>query len=117
MMRAESISTGESLVNVSEEERVRLNNKEITPEIAKLFLLAHKLPVTVEFSKRQTKKRWGSAWSKTRRMVLYRHTVWMFLHELAHIIAGNNEGHSRMFAIVLQGLYSKWTKLEGGTTS
>lgn len=106
-------STGESLVNVSVSERLRLLNEEITPDTAKLFLIAHKLPVTVEFSRRDTKIRWGTAWAKKRKIILYRHCIWMFLHELAHVMAGPGEHHGELFALALQGLYLKWKELEG----
>ena len=103
--------TGDSYVQVHQAEMIRLENRPITPEEAGLFLQWQQIPCTVEFSWRDTKRQWGTAWTKSRRVVLYRHSVWTFLHELAHIVAGHH-GHAGDFPVALRGLYLAWREIE-----
>lgn len=112
-MESAGIGTGECLVRVPRSERIRLNNTPLDIEQAEMFLMWQRLPVKVEFSYRATSQRWGSAWPKEGRMVLYRHAVWIFLHELAHLLADPNEHHGSQFARCLEGLYLKWKEIEG----
>lgn len=105
------VGTGEARVSVSHAERVRLNNKEITPDVASLFLTAHQIPAKVEFSQRATMNAWGTCWSEEMRIILYRHSVWTFLHELAHVLTPKDR-HAGMFPIALKGLYLKWKEIE-----
>lgn len=107
-----SIGTGESYVRVPRAEVLRLNNTHITPEIAELFLLANMIPCQVEFSSRDTKRRWGTAFARSKRVILYRHTVWTFLHEVAHTIADVAEHHGPQFGQILDALYLKWKVVE-----
>src|SRR4030042_4822372 len=108
MDRTDKIGTGEDLVRVPLAERIRLNNTPLNIGDAQAFLEWQQLPVRVEFSYQHTKRRWGSAWPKERRIVLYRHTVWIFLHDLAHVLCNPGEHHGHRFARCLEGLYLKW---------
>jgi hypothetical protein len=103
--------TGNSYVGVEWSEMVRLQNTPVDKEQIKLFLTWQQMAVTVELSSRQTRKRWGSAWPKKKRIVLYRQSVWTFLHELAHVLTPGDH-HSGMFPAALHGLYLKWKEIE-----
>jgi predicted metal-dependent hydrolase len=92
-------------------DRINWNNTPLSPEVARRFLDSIDMAdTTVTFSKRKTKRRWGTAWKKTNRITLYRHSVWMFLHELAHIKAPVKSGHGREFAQALDDLFAAWQK-------
>lgn len=103
--------TGEYYVEVTRDERIRLNNKPIDGDKTTLFLKWQNVPAKVEFSNRTTKYRWGTTWQKRKRIVLYRHSVWVFLHELAHLVAPQ-DNHGPDFGVALRGLYLQWLKLE-----
>ena len=103
--------TGEYYVHVSRDERIRLNNEPITGEKATLFLMWQNIVASVEFSNRKTEYRWGTCWQKSKRIVLYRHSVWVFLHELAHLVAPD-DNHMGDYPTALRGLYLQWLKLE-----
>lgn len=111
MEKVARTGTGEAYCITSHAERVRLHNIEIQPDMALAFLQWQQIPAKVEFSQRATQRRWGTAWTKSRRVILYRASVWTFLHEIAHIVAGN-PGHGPDFGQVLHALYLKWKELE-----
>ncbi len=107
-------SVGERYVTVALADRISFNNAPISPEVAQRFLeLVGAGNVCIEFSARKTRCRWGTAYKKKGRIVLYRHSVWMLLHELAHIQAPAGAKHSRVFARVLDGLFAKWQQATG----
>ena len=107
------IGTGNSYVQVNSAEILRLENTPITAEQIGLFLGWQQIPARVELSSRNTKQRWGTAIASEGRIILYRHSVWTFLHEIAHIIAGHKCGHSGDFPVALRGLYLAWKEIEG----
>jgi hypothetical protein len=93
---AKRSGTGNSTCPVSEMERVRLQNHIIDDSVVSDFMqflydMGEDI-ISVELSHRQTTQRWGTAWTAKRRVVLYRHTAWTFLHEVAHVI---NDGDAR----------------------
>lgn len=104
-------STGERYVSIPIQIRVTLNNTPLTIDIVNDFLDYAQLgDVSVILSLRQTKHRWGTAWKKQKRVVLYRHSAWMLLHELAHIKAPNKSGHNCDFGRTLDDLYAQWVE-------
>lgn len=110
--RVHSIGTGESYTRVSRTEILRLTNAPIDMETAKLFLIANQIPCKITFSNRKCKMQWGTAWRKDKRIVLYRHCVWTFLHEVAHTIADPGIHHGPQFGLILSALYLKWREVE-----
>ena len=111
MEHVKECGTGNSYVQVAQSEMLRLENVPLSMEMATLFLHWQKISLTLEFSQRDTKSRWGTAWPKKRKVVLYRHSVWTFLHEVAHVVAGHH-GHVGVFPVALRGLYLAWRELE-----
>lgn len=71
----------------------------------------------VTLSNRKTVKRWGTACPDKTKILMYRHSVWIFLHELSHLISppvrvGNKwDIHGQHFGSTLTKLYQIW--LEG----
>lgn len=104
--------TGESRCRSSQDLRLELNNMQITPSMAKAFADAiypgHLFRFT--FSSRRTKNRWGTAWLSEGRLTLYRHSVHVFLHELAHL--STREAHTARFARELDKLVAAWRPFE-----
>lgn len=82
--------TGNKSCRVNADEKLRLTNVLIdraqANEFLKVLYATGEAPILVDFSNRRTSTRWGTAWSIMRRVTIYRHTVWVFLHELAHIL-------------------------------
>lgn len=114
--------TGNKSTPVAQAEKVRLANVIIENSEARDFMEVlydtGEKSIRVELSRRRTSRRWGSAWPLDRRVVIYRHTVWVFLHELAHILdvkksfTGQtvyaNRPHGRDFGMCLKTLYDLW---------
>ncbi|MCK9506041.1 MAG: M48 family metallopeptidase [Porticoccaceae bacterium] len=95
---------------------VRLNNQPITQgEIDHFVYVACKKhgasPVWVTLSNRKTRRRWGTAWPTQRRVTMYRHSVWVFLHEMAHMLVPKGTGHGPAFARRLDELIDMWASL------
>jgi hypothetical protein len=116
---------GESRVkSIPWRERERLNNEKITRYMAQnflVFLLMNKKiedPVKISFSKKSVflpgtrKKYWGLSYGWCRTIVLYRPSVWIFLHELAHICAPRKAWHDERFAKQLKKLYEYWKEFK-----
>jgi hypothetical protein len=83
----------------------------IKPAQAKAFMDFHGYShlYTIGWSYRQTTTVWGTAWPKERRAIIYRWTVDVFLHELAHLIAGPEcIAHGAEFAKILDELIVNW---------
>ncbi len=117
LTKAYSNGTGESQLKETYKKRmVELNNTPITETIICEFFLATKIPsAKVNMSNRKTKRRWGTTWTGQNRMILYRHSVGVFLHEFAHIYVnrGRNESvkaHGVEFARSLENLIDIWDK-------
>lgn len=118
MAYADRPSTGESLVRTPASRRVSLNNEPITRAKAESFLkVAGAESITLQFSNRNTRRRWGTAFYASGRVILYRHSTWMFLHEVAHILdwrRNKQTGHGPSYARMLDDLHTKWTEWERG---
>lgn len=102
--------TGNSRVTIPKSEQIRLNNTPIFITEAVCFTkqITKSIP-SIVFSRRKTKSRWGTAFSfPQRKIILYRHSVYIFLHELAHVLCGGKEKHSRVFGRKLDHLYELW---------
>lgn len=110
---------GESKVkSIPWKERNRLNNEKITRYMARnflVFLLMNKKikhPIKISFSKETPKKLWGISYNWCRTLILYRHSVWVLLHEMAHVCAPNLSLHDERFAKQLQKLYGYWKEFK-----
>jgi hypothetical protein len=82
--------SGNKSCKVAQDEKLRLSNILISradaDEFLKVLYATGEKQISVEISDRRTSKRWGTAWTYKRKVIIYRHTVWVFLHELAHIL-------------------------------
>lgn len=78
--------TGNSKVYTNSDILIELNNIPITKEKIDIFFKILKInDISVKMSNRKTVRRWGTANFQTRQITLYRHSVMVFIHELAHI--------------------------------
>ena len=114
--------TGNKSCKVSASEKLRLTNLIVNRKDVDAFLdvlyATGEDRISVEISSRRTSSRWGTAWTTERRCILYRHTVWVYLHELAHVLCikrdftgsriRNNKPHGREFGLHLKCLYEIW---------
>jgi len=114
--------TGESKVKTPEIKRVLLNNTPINKRDAAGFSAwysrEYKKPrlFSLTLSNRKCKRRWGTTWPSRSRIILYRHSVSVFLHELAHITVDDpKEHHGAKFSAELDNIYRAWESwIEGG---
>jgi hypothetical protein len=100
--------SGEGYCKTSSAVRVDLNNVEVSPTEARALVLKLQKhfsdcePIRLEFSNRRPRRTWGSAWIGSRRIKLYRHSVGVLLHEVAHLLTHSfDEHHGRRFATLL----------------
>jgi hypothetical protein len=107
---------------VSDAEKLRLSNVLIddagVDEFLSVLYGTGEPKMSVELSNRRTSRQWGTAWYWDRRTVIYRHTAWVVLHEIAHIInvstdfTGNVtrtvKAHGPAFGRHLTCLYQLW---------
>jgi hypothetical protein len=121
--------TGNSTCPVPKAEQIRLQNHLIDDSVVGQVLdLLYDMGediISVELSHRRTTQRWGTAWPRDRRVILYRHTAWCFLHEVAHILNHwdaqadadkanapyfqyKRKSHGREFGKYQQMLYDLW---------
>lgn len=88
--------SGNSTCPVPKAEQIRLQNYLIDDAIVSDFLQTlydtGEEAISVELSQRRTSRQWGTAWGQQRKVVIYRHTAWVMLHEIAHIL---NDGDAR----------------------
>lgn len=110
------------------EEKKKLNNEKLTRYVVNKFIafllknkkIKHNIKTIFSTKKEYdpfTKKLyWGYAYTGAYigRVILYRHSVWIFLHELAHVCAPSNASHDKRFAYHLQRLYGHWKKFKKG---
>jgi hypothetical protein len=93
--------------------RVVLNNKKVKVEDMERFLGHWGLSVPyIILSDKKPKKRLGMASVHQQRVVLYRHSVLVCLHEIAHIFTGEH-GHHDRFIHNLDRLIYLWTIYKG----
>ena len=123
------ICLGEDQIKtISWEEKKKLNNEKLTRYMANkfvVFLMKNKKikrSIKTIFS---TKKvyapgtrtaYWGMTYTLCRpiTLILYRHSVWILLHELAHACAPEGEFHGEIFAKHLRNLHNHWIKFKKG---
>ena len=117
MDRVCSAGTGVAQLTADYKKRlIELNDEEISYDQTIDFFIANQIkPVIIEFSMRETRRQWGTAFYKQSRIILYRHSVGTFLHELAHIelfrkIDDCVPAHGLVFAKVLEHLIRKWNQ-------
>jgi hypothetical protein len=108
MLEKATCGLGEHYCKTSSLLRTELNNTEITLREAnalKAKIQKHfKAPkaIKIEFSNRKYPHTWGSAWVGSRRIKVYRHSVGVVLHELAHVLTCDlKEHHGKRFAAIL----------------
>ena len=105
--------TGVARLNIDKKYLIKLNNITISNDTALDFLKTYNIICSVNFSNRKTKQRWGTAFYKQDRIILYRHSVMIFLHEVAHITAYNHYdhmGHGKPFLRELKILIENYKK-------
>ncbi len=115
---AVSPGTGNSRCSVGKAEMTRLNNIPITATEAHVLMThlrgkfgldgtdpEYRRMTTFDFSDRQTTKQWGTAWPHKNRFAVYRKSVWVFLHELAHVWAPKDAKHGTEFGRTLDELH------------
>ena len=116
--------TGNSRVNIPMQEQVKLNNTPITPEDGEKFIafalkkIGSEKKVEVNFSRRKTRRRWGSVTKKSR-INIYRWSVWVLIHEFGHVLTpvsskpgGRRNIHGREFARTIRILHHIWKEFE-----
>jgi len=114
-----NIGTGVSYVTPAYKDRLmELNNQEIAYDrIIDFYILNSIKAAVVELSERDTKNTWGTAFYHQDRIILYRHSVGTFLHELAHLELHRKIGqcvpaHGLVFAKMLERLIRVWNRTE-----
>jgi len=110
--------TGNSKVDLPQSVMTEMNNTPVTRKEVFWFLMAveEKIGIKIDanLSERKTKKTWGSANIQKKKVNIYRHSVWVLLHELAHIISppykkkGKWVKHGPEFGQTLVDLYYLW---------
>jgi hypothetical protein len=123
------ICIGEDQVKtISWEEKKKLNNEKLTRYMANKFIsflqknkkINHNIKIIFSTKKIYApgtrKAYWGIAYTSSRppTLVLYRHSVWIFLHELAHACAPEKIFHGEVFAKYLRKLHSYWKEFKKG---
>lgn len=99
-----------------------LNHQEISRYQINKFLKHLSVDnVKVTFSNAKVKEDkliiWGYYFGFCKTIVLYRHSVWVFLHELAHHLSRRSQSwqkippHGKIFNDKLKFLYDEWNKL------
>ncbi len=111
-----SIGSGERYCRTSPELRVALNNTGIPHgHVSTVLRICGVRGVDVILSDRKTIHRWGTAKQKERKVILYRHSIKVLIHELAHIVAYDRctkrgWGHSSFFSRVMDEMIEKYTR-------
>lgn len=113
--------TGNSRVNIAKKTMVELNNTLVGPTIGTHFAkyvvdgFGYKQKLNVNFSRRNTKKTWGSASRHKGKLNIYRWSVWVLIHELGHIVTpielsakGRRIAHGKSFGMNVTKIYNMW---------
>lgn len=114
--------SGNKSCKVKASEKLRLSNILIdqagVDEFMKVLYATGEKVMSIKLSDRFCRNRWGSAWRLERRVAIYRHTVWVFLHEVAHILdikksftgerVAGVKPHGRDFGMHLSCLYEMY---------
>ena len=108
LIKVGKIGTGESQCSTPKNTRIKFNDVHITiKDINKFLDYINERDISVQLSNRKTKNRWGTAILSRKEILLYRHSVAVFLHELAHVLC-DERGHGRIFGRKLDELYEIW---------
>jgi len=115
--------TGNSQVKIKKSILVELNNASVSPGFGTRFAhyvvkkFDYKLPLVVNFSKRNTKNTWGSASRYKGNLNIYRWSVWVLIHELGHIVTpteispkGRRIVHGKTFGKNVTKIYEMWNE-------
>ncbi len=120
LVKTNTPGTGNSKTRLPEKIMIDLNNKEINiKQISDFLGFIKTKDVKVNVSNRNTSNTWGSACPYRKYINLYRHSVWVFLHELAHIISppkkvnGRRDIHGQDFGNALRNLVNQWSQFVG----
>lgn len=122
LSRENKPGTGNSQVKVSKKTMIELNNTPVSPEIGVRFVkhvaksFGYEQKLTINFSKRNTKRAWGSASRFKGKLNIYRWSVWVLIHELGHIVTpcdevsarGRRILHGRSFGMNVTKIYDMW---------
>lgn len=121
LSRENKPGTGNSQVKVSKNVMVELNNVPVSPEFGTRFAkyvvkqFGYEQKLTINFSKRNTKRTWGSASRFKGKLNIYRWSVWVLIHELGHIVTpcevsarGRRILHGRSFGMNVTKIYNMW---------
>lgn len=113
--------TGNSQVKVAKSTMIELNNTPVSPEFGTRFAeyvvkhFRYEQKLTINFSKRNTKKTWGSASRFKGKLNIYRWSVWVLIHELGHIVTpielsakGRRIAHGKSFGMNVTKIYDMW---------
>lgn len=115
--------SGNSQIRVPKSEMIDLNNQYIFPEFGKSFIkhvvktFNCKEKVIINFSNRNTSRTWGSVSKRPGviRINIYRHSVWVILHELGHVVTsteispkGRRISHGKIFGKNVEKIYEIW---------
>jgi len=115
-----SVGTGHSKVRIPKVEMVKANNTPISRKEVKEFMNhiskihSNTKNLDIQLSNRKTSRRWGTAFPFKRKIILYRHSVLVFLHEVAHFVSppekvgGKRDIHGSKFGLALTDLYREW---------
>ena len=113
-------SGNSSLGKKYKEKMLILNNEELKFNNVKLFLEQNKIPkFPIILSNRKTKTILGTCFPNKQKIILYRHSVAVFLHELSHLVNYANyikykfsyKPHGKEFVFVLEKLIDSWTTI------
>jgi len=111
LTQVSSRGTGNSWCRAPLDRQIQLNNQTITLEEVARFLALIKCDARVVVPNRMTKQRWGVARISRNEVVLYRCSVWVFLHEVAHMLTPGC-GHGPKFGEKLDALQMVWQVVE-----
>ncbi len=121
-----SPGTGNSSSKINKTKMIEYNNikidrkrvNSILNKIEKEFGISN---VNVELSNRDTKRRWGTAFLNQNKIIIYRHSLHVLLHELAHIITYNRyksvyhigivKPHGKQYGTALRQVYAMYDNM------
>jgi predicted SprT family Zn-dependent metalloprotease len=123
--RAFSPGTGNKSSRVRRDDMIALNDINIGQYDFNAFIkMINKehfnkdIDIDIILSNRQCKNRWGTAYLIRKKVLLYRHSVWVFLHEIAHVythhtnppdLGRRRRAHGIRFGKMLNKIYILWT--------
>jgi len=116
--------SGNYSARVPRNEMVKLNNINIAKYDFNAFIkminkkyFEKDINIFIDLNYRICKYSWGVAYYSKKKVILYRHSIWIFLHEIAHIYDYHinsmesqyrRRPHGRMFGEILNRIYKLW---------